>query len=191
MKNDIIAKFGEDKIAHQDIYSHEFHIVDYTERTKSRRAVEVHYAKPDDIDSLKVINPIKLHITASIFKPQCFIGDDGKDIKQCECVLYPTIYTKKTWILFVEIKDCKPKNASTYHQDVKDKFIDNVQFFRTNGIIEQNKVVYAVASFPRKGKTNFYHQFIKDSEAQFFRRHHKIKILGTNEITIKNEKSLS
>jgi hypothetical protein len=59
-----------------------------------------------------------------------------------------------------------------------------------NELITQNKIVYAVASFPRKGKTAFHHQFITPPIAQDFRVNHKIIIMGTNEITIKNEKSL-
>jgi hypothetical protein len=187
MKNDLIRKFGEDKITHQGYWSDELHIVDYTERTKSKRAVEVHCIKPTDIDSLKIANSTKLHITTSIFKPQWFIGDDGKEPKQCECVLYPTTYTKNTWILFLEIKDCKPKNVSKFYQEIKDKVLVHVNLFRDQGIIEPNKVVYAVASFPRRNKTSFHDLFITPPEVKNFRDKHKIIIKGTNEITIKND----
>jgi hypothetical protein len=34
MKNDLIVKFGEKKIAHQSYWSDELHVVDYTEKTK-------------------------------------------------------------------------------------------------------------------------------------------------------------
>jgi hypothetical protein len=133
---------------------------------------------------------IALHITASIFKPQCFIGSDGKELKQCECVLYPTKYTKDSWVMFVEIKDCKPKNISKFHQNIKEKVRVNVQVFRDKGIIAQDKVVYAVASFPRRNKTAFHNHFITPPEVKDFRDNHKTIIMGTNKISIVNDKKI-
>ncbi|NDV46880.1 hypothetical protein D0T49_07445 [Paludibacter sp. 221] len=186
MKNELLTIF-RDKIEHQGIYSDEIHIVDYTERTKSKRAVVAHCVKPVDIDSLKILNPTKIHLTTSIFKPQCFIDADGKELKQCECVIYPTSYVNNYWILFVEIKDCKPKNLSRFSQDVKDKFIANVTIFRDKGIISKNKIVYAIASFPRRNKTDFHSHFIKISEVKKFLDSHNIIIKGTNKITIQDK----
>jgi len=47
-----------------------------------------------------------------------------------------------------------------------------------------------VVSFPRKEKTNFHNHLIKAPEQKKFRDDYKIVIKGTNEITIKNEKSV-
>ncbi len=95
-----------------------------------------------------------------------------------------------SWLLFVEIKDCKPKNAANYHGEAKEKIIANVQLFRDKKIIDKDKIVYAVVSFPRKARTNFHNHLIKASEWKKFRDDYKIMIKGTNEITIKNERSI-
>jgi hypothetical protein len=146
---------------------------------------------PTGIDALFVNNPTKVNISTSIFTPQCFVDTKGKAPKQCECVMYPTVLSTISWILFIEIKDCKPKNAANYHREAKEKILANVQLFRDTKIINVNKVVHAIVSFPRKGKTNFHNHLIKTSEWKKIRNDHKIVIKGTNEVTIKNERSIS
>lgn len=189
MKNRMVSEFGEDKLGHVTTQKTKFYIVDYTEKTNSVRAVEVLETLPTDIDPLTVLNPTSLDITTTIFKPQCFM--DGKEeLKQCEGVMYLTSNTSESWVVFVEIKDCKPKDVSDYHNEIKEKFIVNIALFRDKEIIPQNKVVYAIASFPRKEKTNFHNHFIKATEWKQFRQKHKVMIKGTNVITVKNNISI-
>lgn len=189
MKNRMIAEFGEDKLVHVTTQQAKFYVVDYTEKTNSVRSVEVLETFPTDIDPLNILNPIPIDITATIFKPQCFM-DGKKELKQCEGVMYLTSNTSESWIVFIEIKDCQPKNVSNYHKEMKEKFIVNIALFRDRKIITQNKVVYAIASFPRKEKTNFHNHFIKATEWKQFREKHKVMIKGTNAITIKNNNSI-
>lgn len=190
MKSKLVSEFSAYKLDHRTTNKDIFYVVDYTEKTKSVKGVDVLEPKPTDIDPLIVHNPKEISITTSIFKSQCFMGADGLELKQCECVMYPTTSTVLTWVLFVEIKDCKPANASVYHKEIKEKFVVNIGFFREKGIIPPKKVVYAVASFPRKGKTNFHNHLIKATEWKKFRDDHKIMIKGTNEITVKNDISI-
>lgn len=189
MRNKMVAEFGEDKLGHAITQKTEFYVVDYTEKTNSTRSVEVLETLPTDIDPLTVHNPTPLNITTTIFKPQCFM-DGEKELKQCECVMYLTTDTSASWVVFIEIKDCKPSNASKYHKEIKEKIIANVGLFREKGIIPQNKVVYAIASFPRKDKTNFHNHLIKATERKQFRDKYKVMIKGTNEITVKNDVSI-
>jgi hypothetical protein len=190
MKNKIAQVFDKDKLEHQTgINFPQIHVIDLTERTKGLQNMEIHDHKTNDIDTLLIENP-NLDISATLFKPQCFMDETGQEPDNCEGVFYLSDSYAQTWVLFIEIKDCKPKNVSNYHQDIKDKFIVNVKLFRDKGIIAQNKVVYAVASFPRIEKTNFHSHLIKASEWKQFRDKYKIMIKGTNEITIRNEKSI-
>lgn len=102
----------------------------------------------------------------------------------------PTNLTENVWVLFVEIKDCKAKNASNYHKEAKEKIIANVQLFRDKRILDANKIVHAVVSFPRKAKTNYHNHLIKASEWKQFRDNYKIMLKGTNEVRVKNERSV-
>ena len=190
MRNKIESVFDANKFKYVSFSDNCLYVVDYTDKTASVRSVEVHNVKPNDIESLIIHNPTKINISTSIFTPHCFIDENGKEPKQCECVMSPTVLSAHSWVLFVEIKDCKPKNAANYHKDAKEKIIDNVQLFRDKKIIDDNKLVYAVVSFPRKGKTNFHNHLIKTSEQKKFRDDYKIMIKGTNEITIKDEKTI-
>ena len=185
----MVAEFGEDKLGHVTTKKTEFYVVDYTEKTFSSRSVEVLETFPTDIDPLIVHNPKSLDITTTIFKPQCFMYGE-KELKQCEGVMYLSANTPASWVVFIEIKDCKPKNASDYHKEIKKKFTVNIDLFREKGIIPQEKIVYAIASFPRKEKTNFHNQFIKATEMKQFREKHKVMIRGTNEITVKNNEKI-
>ncbi|MCC9018683.1 hypothetical protein [Flavobacterium lipolyticum] len=188
MKSKIDQIFNPEKFIYTSNDSQEIFVADYTERTASVRSVEVHQIKPKDIDSLIINNPTKVNVFTSIFLPQCFIDENGKEPKQCECVMNPTNLHTFSWILFIEIKDCKPSNASNYHKECKEKILENVQLFRDKNIISENKIVYAVVSFPRKAKTNFHNHLIKAPEQKQMRDMHKIIIKGTNEITIKNDR---
>lgn len=189
MKNRMVNEFGEDKLGHVTTERTRFYVVDYTEKTNSAKSVEVLETFPTDIDPLIVHNPETLDITTTIFKPQCFM-DGEKELKQCEGVMYLTANTPASWVVFIEIKDCKPRNASKYYKEIKEKFTVNINLFRDKGIISNDKIVYAIASFPRKSKTNFHNHFIKATEWKQFRQKHKIMIKGTNEITIKNNASI-
>ena len=190
MKNKIESVFDADKFKYVSFPDIHLYVVDYTEKTNSAHSVEIHNVKPVDIDALTIYNPTEINISTSIFMPQCFIDENDKEPKQCECVMYPTVLSAISWVLFIEIKDCKPKNAANYHSEAKEKVLANVQLFRDKNIIDIDKVVYAVVSFPRKAKTNFHNHLIKASEWKKFRDDYKIMIKGTNEITIKNEKSI-
>lgn len=187
MKNKIEAVFGAQNFVHVSFSDKELYVVDYTNRTDSIRSVEVLNTKPIDLVPLTVCNPTGMDISTTIFKTQCFLGVDGKEPKQCECVMSPANLTKDAWVLFVEIKDCKPKNISGYHQEAKEKIIANVQLFREKHILEEDKVVYAVVSFPRKEKANYHSHLIPASEWKRFRDDYKIMIKGTNAIRIKDE----
>jgi len=148
MRNKLNANFGEDKLVHTIKDQKEFYVVDFTERTKSAKSVEV--LETPDIDPLTINNPDKLSITTSIFKPQSLVRENNKEIKQCECIMYPTQNTESTWIIFVEIKDCKPGNAAVYFNEVKKKFEVNVSFFREKGIIPKKKVAKCNCLVPTK-----------------------------------------
>ena len=76
----------------------------------------------------------------------------GKDISHCECCFFPVQDT--SGLGFIEIKDCKAKNVSTYKDKVKEQILSTVNLFRSLGLIDKQKV-YGIISFPRKKKMLF------------------------------------
>lgn len=191
MKDKIIDILGAGKLEHWDnITFREIHLADLTERTKGKERLKIYETKQIGIDTLLINNP-DLDITATFFLPQCFVDEMGNESENCEGVLYLSDSNERTWILFIEIKDCKTKNVSEYFTKTKDQIKSVVKNFRNKDIIDSNKLVYANISFPRRNKTDFYNQLIKADEAKSeFRDKHKILIRATNHLKIKNETSI-
>ena len=185
MKDKLNATFGSDKLEHKENITYpQIHVIDLTRRTKGKKAMEIYDTKPEGIDTLLMENQ-GVNISATFFKPQCFMYETGKEPDNCEGVFYPTDSTDKTWLLFLEIKDCNRTNISQYFRKAKKQIVQIVQIFREKNVIAQNKDVYANISFPRE-KARFYNQLIKPGESKGFFDKYKIRIRGTNHLKIKN-----
>lgn len=186
MKNRIITALGNEKLKHIENITHsQIYIADLTERTSGTQDIEIYNTQPDGVDTLLIENP-NLDITATFFKSQCFQDEHGYEPDNCEGVFYLSDSTDKTWVLFLEIKDCKAKNISKYFVKTKEQIINVVRIFREKEIIAENKRVYANISFPRRNKTDFFNQFIKNFERKKFLDDYNIFIKGTNRLVIKN-----
>ena len=188
MKNKIIAALGNDRLDHRDNITYpKIYVMDLTQLTSGAMGMEIYSSKPQDIDTLLIENP-NLDISATFFKPHCFRDVHGNEPDNCEGVFYLTDSTDATWVLFVEIKDCKLKNISTYYNKAKEQIIKVVAIFRARNIITRNKKVYANISFPKSDKINYYNQLIKNPKE--FRDKYKIILRGTNTLSIKNSTTI-
>ena len=191
MKNRIVAALGNEKLKHfENVTYSKIHVIDLTRRTNSVQNIEIYDTQPAGIATLLIENP-NLDITATFFKPQCFIDEHRKEPDNCEGVFYLSNSTDKTWVLFLEIKDCNVGNISTYFKDAKKQIINTVQIFRDKDIITQKKRVYANVSFPRATKMNYFNQFIEKPEKKKFLDDYNIFIKGTNKLVIKNSTAIS
>lgn len=180
-----------------EIESENLFVADFTERTKSIRGIEIHAAIPlcpgSDInmDCLEIKNPQKLVVAYNIFDDHQFKTIEGKDIQHCECCLFPDLEDEKHWVAFVEIKDCKIKNVSNYKDKVKEQIISTVLLFRGQKIIDSQKNVYGVISFPRKRKIAFNDSIFGDpTEYKKLYQKYRIHFMATNEVVVKNDKML-
>jgi len=191
MKNKISRVFDADKLEHtENIVCSGIYLADLTERTKNKENLKIYETKPDNIDTLLIENPNLLDISATFFKPQCFIDEKQKEPENCEGVFYLSNSDEHSWVLFVEIKDCKVKNISKYFNKAKEQIVNVVKIFRDKNIISQNKKVYANISFPKAIKTDFYNQLLKNDNGKMFIDKYKIRIKGTNHLIIKNDKTI-
>lgn len=169
------------------------YVADFTERTGSVRKVEISNSilmDPNDndveMDCCLVVNPEEMMVDYNIFDDAQFEDEKGKLLKHGECCLFPHINDTKTWILFIEIKDCKPSRIGKYKKNVKEKSIKNVELFRDKKIITDNNV-YCVASFPRK-KTAFNEMIVTDpTEYKRFYKEYGFHFVPANEVTIKDD----
>jgi len=190
MKNRIIAAFENDNLEHcENITYSQIHVIDLSRSTNSAQNIKIYDTQPEGMATLLIENP-NLDITATFFKPQCFLNEHGKEPDNCEGVFYLSDSTKETWILFLEIKDCNKGNISIYFKDAKKQIISTVKIFRDKKIITESKRVYANVSFPRVGKMNFFNHFIKQPEKKKFLDDYNIFIRGTNRLVIKNNTTI-
>lgn len=195
MKNKIQAVYQQSVFCSST--STKLYIADFTDRTGSKRKVEFHETIPQTPDSTKnmdclfIENSSQLPIVCNIFDDNQFKDDDGNDMTHCECVLFPESKQKDIGFAFVEIKDCKPKNISSYKEQVKNQIISTVAIFRENGIIKEQSI-YGIISFPRKNKTSFNQTIFDDvTEYKKLYRIYKVHFCPTNSVSVFDEKKLT
>ncbi len=172
------------------------YIADFSERTQKARGVEVHNTLPTlpdnplkNMDCVRIKNPSHLNLDFNIFDDHQFKDSQGKDIRHCEGCIFPSKTHDDSWVAMFEIKDCKPKNISCYKEDVIEQIISTTNIFRRKNIISSHKV-YGVVSFPRI-KVSFNDTiFGMPPEYKRLKKKHKILFAASNEIEIRDDKSI-
>ena len=174
----------------------DIYVADFSERTQKARGIEVHSSLPkcpnnpnNDMDCVCIHNLSPIDIDINIFDDHQFKDDQGKDIRHCECCIFPSINHDKSWVAMLEIKDCKPKNISTYRDDVIEQIVTTTNIFRSKNIITTHKV-YGVVSFPRS-KVSFNNTiFGMPPEYMSLKRKHGILFAAANKIEIVDNTTL-
>lgn len=192
MKSRILKAYPESTFG--TTKAEKIYVADFTKRTSNERGVEISDVLPRDpndstadMDCCIVLNTNVLSIDYNVFKDNQFKDEEDDDLKHGECCMFPTINDDKSWILFIEIKDCKGSRISRYKQNVKEKLILNVGEFRKHGVILKNNV-YGIVAFPRK-KTAFNEMIVSDyTEYKTFYKEHGIHLVPVNEVSIKDDK---
>lgn len=89
-------------------FNSDTHIADYTEQTKDdliKRSVEFFSPNPPtDINYFSLINTPLLSIDGIEFDNNSFTHSNGNAKSQCEAVVFPTVSTNTSWVLFCELK---------------------------------------------------------------------------------------
>lgn len=137
------------------------------------------------VKGFHISNPNILSVDFAIFQDNQFRNALNKDKKHCEGCFYPTFDAPKSWISFIEIKDCKPSKLGEYKNEAKEQIINAVDDFREKGIVTTQKV-YGIISVPRR--------IIHDStmmidivEINKLLSQHKIHFAVTNDVQIESD----
>ena len=119
IKNLIRRWFGQSVIVVES--SSDIYVADMTNRSQKTRGIEITDHRPPSpdgkgmMDCLAFHNPNILSVDFCIFNDHDFKNSrTGKDDKHCEGCMYPTFHDPDSWMVFVEIKDCKFNNISNY-----------------------------------------------------------------------------
>ncbi|MCM1040946.1 MAG: hypothetical protein NC396_00775 [Bacteroides sp.] len=166
------------------------YIADFSERTKGKRGVEIHESMPScpkdlrvPMDCFEVVNLQKLEVGFNVFEDHQFKNKKGEDIEHCEGCLFPIVKGDVSWVVMLEIKDCKSKNIKNYREKAVNQIVSVTEIFREKQIITKQKV-YGVIALP-KHKTAFdYTMFGMPPMYKELKQKHNILFSATNRILI-------
>lgn len=142
--------------------------------------------------AVRLLNPSMLSVYCDKFPENALPIKKGCFSQQCECILFPQDEAEDTddWRLFIETKYAKDEakardERNNYPQKMVGQIEATVEYFRNKGILEENKVVYAIVSFPMLDNYNawFDQNLIHEALAK-----HQIIVRATNQAKIKNKK---
>lgn len=142
--------------------------------------------------AVRLLNPSMLSVYCDKFPENALPIKKGCFSQQCECILFPQDEAEDTddWRLFIETKYAKDEakardERNNYPQKMVGQIEATVEYFRNKGILEENKVAYAIVSFPMLDNYNawFDQNLIHEALAK-----HQIIVRATNQAKILNKK---
>lgn len=166
------------------------------DRTKSGKGgVEIHEQEPD-LKGVAIANPTHIEVYFDKFPEQAFRIKSGKYKKQCEGTLFPCAAENEEWTLFIETKyapdlEHAQKPQANYIQKATEQIVSTVEYFREKQIINLDKQVSAIVSFPLVDDTFDSWAFTAPGQSMDdIWNKYGIIIRCTNKATIFNEKLL-
>ena len=152
--------------------------------------------EPEEIKYVHLENIQPISVIFDGFKDNALPLDIGLFNKQCECIIFPESCEDKDWILFIETKYVNSlENAFRENNDYPNcmvtQIIETVKYFREKEIIQNNRRVNAIVSFP---------PLIEEFNSTFFTgiqtvdeilSKYNILIRATNSAIIKSEKRIT
>ncbi|MFD2823946.1 hypothetical protein ACFS5M_09710 [Lacinutrix iliipiscaria] len=175
-------------------FSDNTHIADYTEQTKRdliKRSVEFFSPNPPiDINYFTINNPPLLDIDGIEFDNNSFVHSNGNPKSQCEAVIFPTVSTNTSWVLFCELKySSLPRNNNRNLRKAIKQVLKTRYYYFQNGIITIENTAYLIASLPIQSEpfTNFS---LTPNYLLNLKRKRNIVLRLKNSVEIKNSELL-
>ncbi|WP_080776863.1 hypothetical protein [Chryseobacterium phocaeense] len=183
--NEVIVEQRSSTINTENIY-----IIDY--KNINNGIVEVLENQPGD-SCVHLTNEHRISIYYVAFNENALkVNTPEGQVKQCECILFPTTLNENDWILFVETKYANNHTSAFLgiidHPNTSIKqIVSTVEYFRNNEIIPKNKKVFAIVSFPKIIEP-FSEAFLTRSELTLeeIAINHKILLRPTNKGIVKS-----
>ena len=184
--NAVIAEQSNGTIDAENIY-----VIDY--KNINGGEVEITENKPVH-NCVHLTNEKKVNVHYVAFKENALkVKTREGQVKQCECVLFPTSLNADDWVLFIETKYTSNLKTALdekvdYPNTMIAQIISTVSYFRNNGILPTDKKVFAIVSFPKLIEAfseAFFTRSILTREEISIK--HKILISPTNEGIIKSQ----
>lgn len=148
MERKIKATFAETVPDFYTDNAEKIYIMDYSNQTNKTRGVEWANTKPADIKAFIINNTPLAKINFVVFKDNTKLLGTTTDISHCEGILYPTITSNKTWVIFLELKYPKRKNLGKELKSARNQLLQTLDLFRSYSIIDKKRLAYLIFSAP-------------------------------------------
>lgn len=152
MIKDLLKSLPEHKKYLETLQGKELYVVDWKDENNTGISFsDCDLGRP----AVCLHNPYELSVCCDKFPENALPVKKGCFSQQCECVLFPadSIDDDNIWVLFVETKYAKDEFKA---RDIRNKYPEKmikqieatVSYFRNKGILKDDKMVYAIVSFP-------------------------------------------
>ncbi|MCB0471672.1 MAG: hypothetical protein KDC55_12490 [Ignavibacteriae bacterium] len=169
------------------------YIADYKDYNGGEVVAEV--VEPIDIGYVELTNSNTVSVECFLFGENCLQKQLGVYFKQCEGMIFPSAQELSDWVLFIETKYANSievafKKEYGYPRNMVDQILSTVSFCRNKGVLDPNRRVNAIVSFPSLISyfDAFFFQGMRSAEEIL--RDEKILIRPTNKATIISSKRI-
>ena len=154
MEQRLLKVLPKHRISCKRTDGHPLYIVDWSANEEMKKDdVEITEQMPEGMRAVWVSNEKRIEVFFAGFGKNALKLTNSVCSKQCECVLFPTLCDPEKWVLFVETKYARDLQAAQkpqakYPYKMLEQIRETVRYFRDKGIIDSDKIVHAVMSFP-------------------------------------------
>lgn len=192
----MIQKINEIIVAQYNgtINTDNIYVIDY--KNINGGEIKVLEDRPQD-DYVHLTNENNVNLYYVAFQENALkVNTPEGQVKQCECLLFPTSLNHDDWVLFIETKYANNLQSAFYgkidHPNTSIKqIISTVNYLREKEILAKNKKVYAIISFPKLIEP-FSEAFLTRSELTLeeILTNYNILLRATNKGIVKSQKRL-
>lgn len=169
-------------------------VVDYTnneDKSIARRGVEITHEDPGyGHGAFHLMDSCGLDYYTVNFEhtPSFFTGEDGKKLRNCECMFSSCYAKKKKWVLLLEMKYSKEKNIKENAEDALDELEKTRDRLFEKGVLNHDEYrLYFDISFPEYTSLEPFQSFLfSQNELLVYKEKWKVNLMGYNSILVAN-----
>lgn len=187
--NDMEKVFAGCTVSNSDSF-----VVDYTnddDKSIARRGVEITHDDPRyEHGAFHLIDScgVDYYIVNFEHTPAFFTEEDGKKLRNCECMFSSYYAKKKRWVLLLEMKYSKEKNIKENAEDALDELEKTRDRLFEKGVLNHDEYrLYFDISFPEHSSREPFQSFLfGPKELLDYKMKQKVNLLGYNGVQVTN-----
>ena len=169
-------------------------VVDYTnddDKGIAKRGVEITHEDPGYMHgAFHLIDSCGVDYYTINFEhtPAFFTGEDGKKLRNCECMFSSCYAKKKKWALLLEMKYSKEKNIKENAEDALDELEKTRDRLFEKGVLNHDEYrLYFDISFPEHTSREPFHSFLfSPNELLVYKEKQRVNLMGHNSVLVAN-----